>query len=111
MSRTYDTVRFNEPYRGKSARPDRRCMCDRSGNTSRARGRSGLTGSGGEGTTAHAGSRQAISRLRFVEALRQRNIVPHVAEYERGNLQRNSLREEERNSAGFQQSQRKRKLV
>src|SRR6202022_141026 len=47
---------------------------------------------------------------RFVEALRQRNIVPHIAEYERGNLQRNSLRAEERNSAGFQQSQRKRKL-
>jgi hypothetical protein len=28
-----------------------------------------------------------------------------------GNLQRNSLQEEERNSADFQQSQRKRKLV
>jgi hypothetical protein len=28
-----------------------------------------------------------------------------------GNLQRNRLREEERNSADFQQSQRKRKLV
>jgi hypothetical protein len=31
---------------------------------------------------------------------------PHVAEYERGNLQRNSLREEERNRAGFQQPKR-----
>jgi transposase len=47
---------------GKSARPDRRCLRDGSGNTSRARGGSGFTGSGGEGTTAHAGSRQAISR-------------------------------------------------
>ena len=48
----------------------------------------------------------------FIAALRQRNIVPHVAEYERGNLQqRNSLRPEERNSPGFGQSQRKRKLV
>jgi transposase len=48
----------------------------------------------------------------FIEALRQRKIVPHVAEYERGNLQqRNSLRPEERNNPGFLQSQRKRKLV
>jgi hypothetical protein len=46
-----------------------------------------------------------------VEALRARNIVPHVAEYERGNLQCNSLRAEERNSAEFVQSQKKRKLV
>ena len=42
---------------------------------------------------------------------RQRAIVPHIAEYERGNLQRNSLREEERHSVGFIESQRKRKLV
>lgn len=57
------------------------------------------------------GADKQYQEPRFVEALRQRNIVPHVAEYERGNLQRNSLREEERNGAGFQQSQRKRKLV
>ena len=38
--------------------------------------------------------------------------MPHIAEYEQGNLQqRNSLREEERNSLGFVQSQKKRKLV
>jgi transposase len=48
----------------------------------------------------------------FVEALRARHIVPHVAEYERGSLQaRNSLRPEERNSASFVESQKKRKLV
>jgi transposase len=49
----------------------------------------------------------------FIAALRQRNIVPHIAEYERGNLQqqRNSLRPEERNHPGFGQSQKKRKLV
>jgi transposase len=57
------------------------------------------------------GADKQYQEPRFVEALRQRNIVPHIAEYERGNLQRNSLREEERNSADFQQSQRKRKLV
>ena len=49
------------------------------------------------------GADKQYQEPRFVEALRQRNIVPHIAEYERGNL--------ERNSAGFQQSQRKRKLV
>jgi len=48
----------------------------------------------------------------FVAALRSRGIVPHVAEYEQGQLrQRNSLRAEERESAGFVESQRKRKLV
>src|SRR5580704_12769396 len=47
----------------------------------------------------------------FVEALRARNVVPHVAEYERGNWQRNSLRAEERDSPEFVQSQKKRKLV
>jgi transposase len=48
----------------------------------------------------------------FIAALRARNVVPHVAEYERGALrQRNSLRVEERTSVQFQESQRKRKLV
>lgn len=57
------------------------------------------------------GADKQYQEPRFVEALRARNIVPHVAEYERGNLQRNSLRAEERNSAEFVQSQKKRKLV
>lgn len=57
------------------------------------------------------GADKQYQEPRFVEALRQRGIVPHVAEYERGNLQRNSLREAERSSVGFRQSQRKRKLV
>jgi hypothetical protein len=39
------------------------------------------------------------------------NVVPHVAEYERGNLQRNSLRAEQRTSPEFFHSQKKRKLV
>ncbi|HEY7617528.1 MAG TPA: IS5 family transposase [Terriglobales bacterium] len=57
------------------------------------------------------GADKQYQEPRFVSALRERDIVPHVAEYERGNLQRNSLRAEERNSAGFLHSQRKRKLV
>ena len=57
------------------------------------------------------GADKQYQEPRFVEALRARNIVPHVAEYERGNLQRNSLRAEERSDPEFVQSQKKRKLV
>ena len=70
-----------------------------------------LLDQGRQGRRRTLGADKQYQERRFVEALRERDIVPHVAEYERGNLQRNSLREEERNSAGFQQSQRKRKLV
>jgi len=39
-------------------------------------------------------------------------LLPHIAEYEKGELlRRNSLSSEERDSPGFLQSQRKRKLV
>lgn len=49
---------------------------------------------------------------RFVQALRERQVVPHVAEYEKGrNMCKNSLTAEERQSEGFLISQRKRKLV
>jgi transposase len=48
----------------------------------------------------------------FVSELRQRQVVPHIAEYESGQNQgKNSLRPEERESPGFKISQRKRKLV
>jgi transposase len=48
----------------------------------------------------------------FVAALRARDVEPHVAEYERGTLQqRNSLTRQERQSWGFAESQKKRKLV
>jgi transposase len=58
------------------------------------------------------GADKQYQEKQFVEALRARNIAPHVAEYEQGQLrQRNSLRAEERDSAEFVQSQKKRKLV
>ena len=48
----------------------------------------------------------------FVSALRQRGVVPHVADYETGhNVCKNSLTAEERVSDGFRVSQKKRKLV
>jgi IS5 family transposase len=58
------------------------------------------------------GADKQYQERQFVEALRACNIVPHVAEYERGNLQqRNSLRADERDSPEFVESQKKRKLV
>ena len=48
----------------------------------------------------------------FVSALRKRRVVPHLAEYEKGdNAGKNSLTAEERESVGFRISQQKRKLV
>lgn len=48
----------------------------------------------------------------FVQQLREQGVIPHVAEYGPGrNHWKNSLSEEERNSAGFSTSQKKRKLV
>lgn len=48
----------------------------------------------------------------FIAALRERGVIPHVAEYEAGSSQgKNSLRPEERESPGFAISQRKRKRV
>jgi transposase len=58
------------------------------------------------------GADKQYQERQFVAALRSRGIVPHVAEYEQGQLrQRNSLRAEERESGEFVESQRKRKLV
>ena len=48
----------------------------------------------------------------FVGELRERQVIPHIAEYESGKNQcKNSLRAEERESVGFKISQQKRKLV
>lgn len=66
----------------------------------------------GRGKRRTLGGDKQYQERRFVEALRVRGIVPHIAEYERGGLRRrNSLTEEERNGPEFAQSQRKRKLV
>ncbi len=48
----------------------------------------------------------------FIQELRKRGVIPHIAEYDPGrNDWKNSLLPEERNSAGFVISQKKRKLV
>jgi len=57
------------------------------------------------------GADKQYQERQSVEGLRGRQIVTHIAEYECGNLQRNSLRGEARNGAEFVQSQRKCKLV
>jgi transposase len=48
---------------------------------------------------------------KFIEALRQRAIAPHVSEYVKGNLGKNSLQEAERADPRRSTSQRKRKLI
>ena len=91
---------------------DRGRLCDRSGDTRRAGSSLALVGRNPRPAAADAGADKQYQEREFVTALRQRGIVPHIAEYEHGNLQqRNSLRVEERNSLGFVQSQKKRKLV
>jgi transposase len=48
---------------------------------------------------------------RFIQALRQRQVAPHVAEYEKGNLGKNSLNEQEKADQRRSISQKKRKLI
>lgn len=59
------------------------------------------------------GADKQYQEPQFIQGLRARDVVPHVAEYGEGtwNTRKNSLRNEERNHPGFVQSQRKRKLV
>jgi hypothetical protein len=47
----------------------------------------------------------------FIEALRKREVAPHVSEYVKGNLGKNSLTDEERADQRRPISQRKRKLI
>jgi transposase len=48
---------------------------------------------------------------KFVQGLRDREVAPHVSEYEKGNLGRNSLNEKERADQRRSISQKKRKLI
>jgi hypothetical protein len=48
---------------------------------------------------------------KFIEALRAREIAPHVSEYVKGNLEKNSLNEAEKADPRRGISQRKRKLI
>jgi transposase len=48
---------------------------------------------------------------KFVEDLRAREVAPHISEYVKGNLEKNSLTDEERQDARRAISQRKRKLI
>ena len=59
----------------------------------------------------HAGSGHAVSGRRFCAGLRDREVAPHVSEYVKGNLGKNSLTAEERADERRAISQRKRKLI
>jgi hypothetical protein len=63
------------------------------------------------GRRATLGADKAYQEERFISALRQQNITPHVAEYAPSKHWPNWLRPEEREHAGFARSQQKRKLV
>jgi len=60
---------------------------------------------------ATLGADKAYQEEHFIAALREQNIVPHVAEYAESKHWRNWLTKEEREHAGFARSQQKRKLV
>jgi transposase len=71
-----------------------------------------LDGMGREAGAITLGADKQYQDPTFIGQLRQRGVVPHVAEYESGrNVCKNSLLAEERNSEGFRVSQQKRKLV
>jgi hypothetical protein len=57
------------------------------------------------------GADKSYQEERFIGQLRQRGVVPHVAEYEPTGRWHNSLTQAETGDPGFAASQRKRKLV
>jgi Transposase DDE domain len=63
------------------------------------------------GQASTLGADKGYQEQPFVEGLRARNMVPHVAEYEPNPKWPNWLTEAERSSHGFAISQSKRKLV
>jgi hypothetical protein len=63
------------------------------------------------GQASTLGADKGYQQQPFVEGLRARNVVPHVAEYEPNPKWLNWLTEAERSSQGFAISQSKRKLV
>lgn len=66
---------------------------------------------GGETLAITLGADKGYQFEDFVTGLRERAVVPHVAEYKTNDKFPNWLREEERNHPGFAVSQKKRKLV
>ena len=60
---------------------------------------------------ATLGGDKGYQEQRFIQGLRARHMVPHVAEYAPSKNWPNWLRAEERQHPGFAQSQQKRKLV
>jgi len=57
------------------------------------------------------GADKLYQERKFIEGLRQRRVIPHVAEYQPSATWPNFLTEAERNDPGFAVSRKKRKLV
>lgn len=63
------------------------------------------------GARVTLGADKSYQEQKFIEALRRRNVAPHVAEYEPNAKWPNWLTEEERRDLGFVMSQKKRKWI
>src|SRR2546426_5712356 len=86
-------------------------MRDRGGDSGRARSGSGLVGSCSARQAPHAGRGQAISRAEFCGSLAATSDRAAHRRVRTRQSAAQQLREEERHSVGFIESQRKRKLV
>ena len=64
-----------------------------------------------EGKQITLGADTQYQEEKFIEALRERAVAPHVSEYVKGNLEKNSLTEAERGDERRKISQWKRKLI
>jgi transposase len=60
---------------------------------------------------ATVGADTQYQAAEFIQALRDRDVAPHVSEYVKGNLGKNHLRQTERADTRRSQSQQRRKLV
>jgi len=88
------------------------CVTQSSSRAEREAALAMLDGLPGRAQAITLGADKGYQEKGFIAGLRQREVVPHVAEYAVSSKQfPNWLREEERSDPGFGQSQRKRKRV
>ncbi len=88
------------------------CVTQSSSKAEREAALAMLDGMGRQRMGMTLGADKGYQEEQFILGLRQRGVVPHVAEYRVSSKNwPNWLRREERESAGFEQSQKKRKRV
>jgi transposase len=88
------------------------CVTQSSSKAERAAALEMLDGMGRQAAYITLGADKGYQEEQFIAGLRQRQVVPHVAEYAVASKHwPNWLRAEERQDSGFEQSQKKRKRV